>query len=119
MQIGFKGLVGGWTRVGQLMDMPKQDATQGFLLCDGTEISRAQFPELVAYLGGTETAMLPDYSGAVVNTVPTVTQTVDNSGTVTTGAPVDPGGDVGGTDGGNIPSGGRFFGEFNFLGVIP
>ncbi len=104
----FAGLVGGWRRCGDLLDRPVQNAVANHLLCDGTSISRQDFPELVELLNpGENTATLPDYSGALTITTPTVTQTVDSSGTVSTGGTVTDAGDVGGTTGGNVPSGGR------------
>lgn len=105
----FQGLVGGILRVGDLKDRPTQASIDSHLLCDGSTIYRANYPELVEYLNpGGETAALPDYTGAVVITTPTVTQTVTPSGTIQTDetAPTDQG-DAGGTEGGNIPSGGR------------
>lgn len=105
----FKGMIGGVLRVGDLKDRPTQDALPNHLLCDGSTIQRANYPELVEYLNpGAASATLPDYSGAVTITVPTVTQTVSPAGTIATEdtTPVDQGG-TGGTTGGNIPSGGR------------
>lgn len=78
------------------------------LLCDGSTITRGQFPDLVEFLNpGGDTAALPDYTGALTITAPTVTQTVDDSGTVSTGGTVGDAGDVGGSTGGNITTGGR------------
>jgi hypothetical protein len=105
----FKGMVGGVLRVGDLKDRPTQDALPNHLLCDGTTISRINYPELVTYLAGATAtaATLPDYTGAVEITEPTVTQETNSSGTVSTGGtPTDQGG-TGGTEGGNVPSGGR------------
>lgn len=104
----FSGLVGGVLRCGDLLDRPVQNAVSNHLLCDGSTINRAQFPELVQLLnpGGT-TATLPNYTGTVTITAPTVTQTVNASGTVSTGAAVTDSGDAGGTTGGNVFSGGR------------
>lgn len=111
VSIFAKGLVGGVLQVGDLKDRPTQDAVANHLLCDGSIISRGQFPQLVDYLAGTsaETATLPNYSGAVTITVPTVTQTTTPSGTVTTGGVTTDQGNVGGTAGGNVPSGGRVY----------
>lgn len=104
----FKGMVGGVLRVGDIKDRPTQDAVANHLLCNGATIERARFPELVEYLNpGANTATLPDYSGALTISTPTVTQTVDASGTVSTGGTVTDAGDAGGTDGGNVFSGGR------------
>ena len=104
----FKGLVGGVLKVGDLKDRPTQDAVPNHLLCDGSQIHRRQFPELVEYLNpGELTATLPDYAGALTITAPTVTQETTDSGTVTTGTAATDQGDAGGTTGGNVPSGGR------------
>ncbi len=104
----FAGLVGGVLRIGDLKDRPVQDAVPNHMLCDGSTITRAQFPELVELLNpGGSTATLPDYTGALTITAPTVTQTVDDSGTVSTGATVGDAGDVGGSTGGNVTTGGR------------
>ncbi|MES2905179.1 MAG: hypothetical protein V4696_13415 [Pseudomonadota bacterium] len=108
VSLAFRGMVGGMLRVGDLLDRPVQDAVPYHLLCDGSEISRSQFPDLVDLLNpGAETANLPDYTGAVTITAPTVTQEVDDGGTVSTGGTVTDAGDVGGSTGGNVPSGGR------------
>lgn len=104
-----KTLVGGSLTVGDLKLRPTQAAVPNHLLCDGSEISRSLFPELVEFLDpGADTATLPDYSGALVVATPTVTQTVTDSGTVSTEeTTVEPAGDVGGTTGGNVTTGGR------------
>lgn len=126
----FQGLVGGMLQVGDLRDRPSQKAIPNHLLCDGSTVSRVQFPELVEFLNpGGATATLPDYTGAVEITEPTVTQDTTPSGTVqttdpgSTGAPTttpeDQGG-AGGTKGGNVPSGGRTFPPwFNPGGLTP
>ena len=104
----FKGMVGGVLRVGDLKDRPTQTAVPNHLLCNGATIERLQFPELVEFLNpGADTATLPDYTGAVTITAPTVTQTTTDAGTVSTGGTVTDAGQVGGTTGGNVPSGGR------------
>jgi len=108
----FKGLIGGVLRVGDLRDRPTQDPIANHLLCDGRTISRLNYPELVSLLAGSAAteATLPDYSGALSITAPTVTQEVTSGGTVQTEetAPVDQGG-AGGTEGGNVPSGSRTY----------
>lgn len=105
----FRGMVGGVLRVGDLKFRSTQDAVDNHLLCDGTTITRAQFPELVNHLAGAgaSSAVLPDFSGALTVAVPTVTQTVDEGGTTGTGGAITDQGEVGGTTGGNVPSGGR------------
>lgn len=103
-----RGMVGGTLAVGDIKFRPTQDAIPNHLLCDGTTITRAQFPELVTFLAGASaiSAALPDYSGGLTITAPTVTQETTDSGTVSTGGTVEEG-QVGGTTGGNVPSGGR------------
>jgi hypothetical protein len=110
VSIFARGLVGGTLTVGDLKDRPTQDALANHLLCDGSTITRAQFPQLVDYLAGTgaATATLPDYSGAVTITAPTVTQTTTTSGTVSnSGTTPTDAGDTGGTIDGNVLSGAR------------
>lgn len=106
----FRGMVGGVLRVGDIRFRPTQDAIPNHLLCDGSTVQRAQFPELVSYLGGASasSATLPNYSGSLTATAPTVTQTVTESGTVDSGATVTDQGGAGGTTGGNVTTGGRF-----------
>lgn len=103
----LKGMVGGVLRVGDIKFRPTQDAVANHLLCDGSTITRAQFPQLVDLLNpGGGTATLPNCSGALTVATPTVTQTTTSAGTVSTGGTVTEGG-TGGTTGGNVPSGGR------------
>ena len=111
-----RGLVGGVLRAGDLKDRPVQSALANHLLCDGSLLSPTGFPELFSVLGttfggnGTTTFALPNYTGAATITAPTVVQTVTPSGTVDTGGAVVDAGDTGGTEGGNVPSGGRIRG---------
>lgn len=111
----FGAIVGGFLRVGDIKFRPNENPIPNHLLCDGSTISRLQFPELVQFLAGDATeAELPDYSGTLEVAPATEEQTTTPSGTVETPAtvPVDQG-DVGGTDGGNIPSGGRTYDPYN------
>lgn len=103
-----RGLVGGVLTTGDIKFRPDQNSVAHHLLCNGGTIARTNYPELVEYLnpGGT-TATLPDFTGTLTVTAPTVTQTVSDSGTVSTGEAVTDSGEVGGTTGGNVPSGGR------------
>lgn len=117
----IRGLVsafeGGWTQAGDIKLRPNQNAITNHLLCDGSTLNITDFPQLYEEIGtdfggdGVTTFALPDYSGQAL-TVPalTVTQTVTDSGTVSTGGtvtePTLPG-QTGGSTGGNIPSGGR------------
>lgn len=105
----FQGFVGGVLKAGDLKFRPTQDAIANHLLCDGQTITRTQFPQLVDVLAGREAneAVLPDYTGSVEASAPTVTQDVTSGGTVSTGGSVDTSAPTGGTTGGNVPSGGR------------
>jgi hypothetical protein len=87
------------------------------LLCDGATLNITQFPDLFAAIGttfggdGVTTFQLPDYGNQAL-TVPVITaaQTVDASGTVSTGGTVETptgAGQTGGSTGGNVVSGGR------------
>lgn len=115
--LGFRDLSGGTTYVGDIKFRPTQAAVPKHLLCDGSVLQAESFPQLFAYLGNTfggdglTTFALPDYGNQPI-AVPTitVTQTVDQGGTVSTGGEVTTPGtpaQTGGTDGGNVPSGGR------------
>lgn len=114
---GFQAFAGGHTRAGDLLLRPTTDAVSNHLLCDGSTLEILSFPDLYKALGtqfggdGVTTFALPNY-GAQALTVPTltVTQTVDPSGTVSTGGevtvPTEPA-QTGGSSGGNVVSGGR------------
>lgn len=115
--LGFRDLSGGTTFVGDLKLRPTQDAVPKHLLCDGSVLNRESFPQLFDYLrgsfggNGVTTFALPDYGNQNI-AVPTITatQTIDQGGTVSTGGEVTTPGtpaQTGGTDGGNVPSGGR------------
>ena len=114
----FRAQGGGRLTVGDLKLRPNSTAIPNHLLCDGSRVVRAQFPELFRFLGVTEgagdgvsTFNLPNYLGtplAVPASAPV--QAVTDGGTSSTGAPItDPVGlgGIGGTDGGNVVSGGR------------
>ena len=102
--------------VGDLKLRPLSNSIPNHLLCDGATVSRIQFPELFALLGVTEgagdgatTFKLPNYGGQAL-TASVATQTVSPSGTVTDGTPItEPAapGEIGGTRGGDVVSGGR------------
>lgn len=114
----FKALVGGNLEVGQISTFALSTGATNHLLCDGTAVDRAGYPELFKYLGtsqgagdGSTTFNLPDYRGATpFMPLATPTQTVSAGGTVSTGGtvttPTTPG-QTGGTSGGNVVSGGR------------
>lgn len=105
----FQGLVGGVLRVGDLTFRPIEAPIANHLLCDGSDITRAQYPQLVDLLAGTSAteATLPDYTGSVEATAPTTPETTTDGGTVSGGGTVDTSNPTGGSTGGNVPSGGR------------
>lgn len=121
---GFSSISGGFLLAGDLKTRPTSDAIANHLLCDGSVLNKADFPQLAEYLGttfggdGATTFGLPNYHNDVLAVPPlAVTQTVTEGGTVTQtapdGAPVttvtqptEPG-QAGGTTGGNVVSGGR------------
>lgn len=109
-------LAGGHQTAGHLRLRPTGDPIKDHLLCDGSEISRTQFPELFAYLGtqygegdGSTTFNLPDYrNGSLTVPAETPVHVIGAGGTVrgegqTISAPIN----EGGTRGGNIRAGGR------------
>jgi hypothetical protein len=58
----FSAISGGFRTVGQLAFFPLSSAVPDHLLCDGSTLEVASFPQLAAYLGATETTFdLPNY----------------------------------------------------------
>jgi hypothetical protein len=107
----FSAISGGFRTVGQLAFFPLSSAVPDHLLCDGSTLEVASFPQLAAYLGATETTFdLPNYLTGLTFASTAPVQTVSDGGTVSTGGtvttPTDPG-QTGGTTGGNVSSGGR------------
>lgn len=114
----FKSQAGGHLNAGDLKLRPNGNAVANHLLCDGSAISRTQFSELFRLLGETEgpgdgstTFNLPNYLDGPV-TVPATApaQNISAQGTVDNAAPVTQpsgSGEIGGTEGGNILSGGQ------------
>lgn len=128
VELGFRDLIGGTVTVGDLKYRSTQDAIPYHVLADGTVYTREQFPQLFELFGnrfggdGVTTFAVPDHNGAAISAgTITVTQEVDDGGTVSTGGtvttPTDPG-ETGGTTGGNIPSGGKYL-DINIGGFIP
>ena len=114
---GFQAFAGGHTRAGDLLLRPTTNAVSNHLLCDGSTLEILSFPDLYNAIGtafggdGITTFNLPNYGNQAL-TVPvlTVTQTIDPSGTVSTGGTVTTpsgSGQTGGSSGGNVVSGGR------------
>lgn len=121
----FRAQGGGKLVVGDLKFRPNGNAIPNHLLCNGAAVSRLSFPELFRFLGtsegagdGVTTFNLPNYLGAPIEVPATApVQTVSDSGTVSSGVPVtdqagtpiaEPTapGTTGGTEDGNIVSGG-------------
>lgn len=91
----FTALVGGHLVVGRLAFFPIQRSVPNHLLCNGSEVSKASFPELYEYLADTQgtagTAgnfVLPNYIGQLTPATTSTPETV-TSGTVST-PPPDP-----------------------------
>lgn len=114
----FRANAGGHLVVGDLKLRPNGYAIPNHLLCDGSAVSRISFPELFELLGvsegagdGATTFNLPNYLGAPLEIPATAPpQTVTVSGTVADSTPITQptdAGQTGGTDGGNVVSGGR------------
>lgn len=121
---GFFALQGGRQTVGKLAFFPLQKAQPDHLLCDGSEVPKASFPELYEYLGdfmGTASDplyfVLPNYigAGALTGASTAATETVAG-GTVTSETPSPGGGNSGGSIDRPVDSGGR---ERNPNEVIP
>lgn len=112
----FRAFNGGRLVCGDLKLRPTADPVANHLLCDGSQVSRTQFPELFRLLGesegdGATTFSLPNYLGDSLNVPETApVQTITEHGTIATPIPVteptEPG-EIGGTDGGNVVSGGK------------
>ncbi len=109
---------GGKLTVGDLKLRPNGNSIPNHLLCDGSAVSRTSFPELFGLLGtsegagdGVTTFNLPNYLGtslAVPATAPA--QSVSESGTVSSGVAIDQPtqpGEAGGTENGNVVTGGK------------
>jgi hypothetical protein len=113
----FKAQAGGRLTVGDLKLRPTGSAIPNHLLCDGSAVSRLQFPELFAFLGtsegagdGTTTFNLPNYLGTPLTVPATAPPQVVENGTVSSGDPVtqpSTPAQTGGTEGGNVVSGAR------------
>jgi len=111
----FSGLAGGKLAVGDITLRPVDTSIANHLICDGSTLNIVDFPELFDCLGttfggdGITTFALPDYVNQTLGTAATSPpQTIDGGGTVTTGDPVTSDPTLpGGSDGGNIISGGR------------
>lgn len=89
----FAALAGGHTVVGKLAFFPVQRSVPNHLLCDGSEVARASFPELFDLLGTSQgTAanpanfVLPNYLGSLTPAATASPQTV-TEGTVSTPPP--------------------------------
>jgi hypothetical protein len=109
-----QAIAGGVLEAGTIKWRATQGAISNHLLCDGSLQDPLRFPDLFRVIGttfggdGITTFALPDYSGALTVATPTVTQTIDDGGTVSTEETVvTDAGAVGGSTGGNVVTGGR------------
>lgn len=105
-------------KVGDVKPRPTLQSIPDHLLCDGSAVSRASFPQLFAEIGtewgagdGSTTFNIPDLVGGAIPVALTAPpQVITSGGTVSTGetitSPSTPA-QVGGTTGGNISIGGR------------
>lgn len=92
----FSALSGGHFVVGRLAFFPIQRSVPNHLLCNGSEVSKAAFPELYEYLGDSQGAAinsanfkLPDYLAAFAPAPAAEPETV-NEGTTSTPPPAVP-----------------------------
>lgn len=114
----FAAQRGGVLYAGDLKLRASSDAIANHLLCDGSTLNIADFPQLYEVIGttfggdGVTTFALPNYFDDVLAIPPLgdVTQEAEPGGTVNTGGTVTTpsgSGQAGGSVGGNVPSGGR------------
>lgn len=113
----FYALQGGYFRVGQISLYPVQRAVANHLLCDGSEVSKVEFPELYDYLGDSQGTpadpdnfVLPNYIGALDPATTATPETVEG-GTVTSETPSNPGTGAGGSIDYAVDSGARLWWE--------
>lgn len=92
----FEAISGGRFEVGKLAFYPVQRSVPNHLLCDGSEVSKASFPELYRYLGDVEGTpvdadnfVLPNYLTGFAPATIADPETVTD-GTVSTPTPVTP-----------------------------
>lgn len=115
----LSALAGGYGVAGDLQYRASAKAIANFILCDGSELSRTAYPELFDAIGetfgagdGSTTFAIPtqDDLATVIATPPAAPEQTVTDGTVGSGTtvatPTDPG-QIGGTTGGQVPSGGR------------
>lgn len=110
---GFYAIQGGHLRVGQIAFFPVQRAVPFHLLCDGSEVAKADFPELFEYLADSQGTpadadnfVLPNFLGTFAPAV-TATPEVVEGGTVTSETPTPGTGDSGGSIDFAVDSGAR------------
>ena len=114
----FAAQRGGVLYAGDLKLRASSDAIANHLLCDGSTLNIADFPQLYEVIGttfggdGVTTFALPNYFDDVLAIPPLgdVAQTPEPGGNVNTGGTVTTpsgSGQAGGSVGGNVPSGGR------------
>lgn len=117
---GFAALSGGYGNAGDLLYRANDRAVAGYILCDGSAVSRFSYKELFDVLGeawgagdGSTTFNIPDQTGlAGLVAAPPATPDQTVSGTsvasgTTVISPTQPG-QAGGSTGGGVDSGGGF-----------
>jgi len=101
---------------GDLLARPTSDPVNSHLLCDGSAVGRADFPQLFDAIGtqwgagdGSTTFNIPNLIGSLPLASTTPSQTITPSTVSTGGTVTQPSGDgqTGGSSGGNFSSGGR------------
>jgi hypothetical protein len=103
--------------VGDLLTRPVSDPINNHLLCDGSAVLRTGFPQLFDAIGtawgagdGSTTFNIPNLLGtAIPNAITAPAQTITDTTVAAGGTITEPSnpGETGGSDGGNIISGGR------------
>lgn len=70
--LAINGVPGGNTPLGAMLDWPLNEAPAGWIICDGSEVSRSTYSDLFAVIGtafgggdGATTFNLPDFRGRV------------------------------------------------------
>ena len=103
--------------VGDLLARPLPDPVNNHLLCDGSAVGRANFPQLFKTLGtswgvgdGSTTFNIPNLIGSLPIATTAPAQTISDTTVSDGGSIIEPStpAQTGGSEGGNVRSGGRF-----------
>lgn len=127
--LAFQDFSGGTVAVGELKQFPKVTKLENHLLCDGSEVSQAELPELYGYLGDQEGVAaagmfkLPNFIGGTLDAAATAPAQTVEGGAVSSADDVvttpSGAGEAGGSTGGAVSTGGRFPFELDFSGITP